>query len=136
MGGRWNRPGQAALYLSVDHGTAIAEFHQSLVRPGTLIGYDIKSAAVADLTAATVFDQLSIDAAIVTCEWRKVWKIDRVDPPTWYLVDRLCAAGADGALFPSQAQSGGVNLVLWRWSALGSDGAVVRPIDPDAELVA
>jgi RES domain-containing protein len=134
VGGRWNRPNQPALYLATDHSTAIAEFHQSLVRPGTLVGYDIRSSAILDLTAAETFNQLSIDSDIVSCEWRRIWKIDKMDPPTWPLVDQLCRNGAEGALFPSQQQSGGVNLVLWRWGRLPDNGAVVHPVDPDAEL--
>jgi RES domain-containing protein len=134
VGGRWNRLGQPALYLSVDHSTAVSEFHQSLVRPGTLVGYDIKASTIADLTSPTVFDALSVDSSIVACDWRSLWRIDGMEPPTWSLVDQLCLGGAQGALVPSQQQVGGVNLVLWRWSDTAGAGAVVRVIDPNAEL--
>jgi RES domain-containing protein len=49
-GGRWNPPGVAALYLGTDHATAIAEFYQSLARPGTLAPYRLDATAIADLT--------------------------------------------------------------------------------------
>ena len=135
-GGRWNRTGQAALYLSADHGTAVAEFHQSLVRPGTLVGYDVHADMIADLTSPAIFDRFSADPAIAGCEWRKIAMIDRVEPPTWALADQLADAGAQGVLFPSQQQAGGVNLVLWRWSSAPGDGAMVHTVDPTGDLAA
>lgn len=137
MGGRWNRVGQAALYLSCDHSTAIAEFHQNLVRPGTLVAYDIKSNAIANLTDPDFFwEYLDTSDAAETlyCEWRKIWRVENRVPPTWPLVDALRTAGAAGALVPSAQQRGGVNLVLWNWSDEAGRDAHVRFIDPDAEL--
>jgi RES domain-containing protein len=134
MGGRWNRPGMPALYLSFDHGTAIAEFHQSLVRPGTLTAYDVRAEQIADLTAADAPARFNFDRQVPWCEWRKLWLIDKQEPPTWDLADQLMAQGATGAIMPSVQIKGGRNLVLWRWGEEAGNGAQVRVIDPLAEL--
>ncbi len=134
MGGRWNRPGLPALYLSFDHSTAIAEFHQSLVRPGTLTAYDVKAKSIADLTAPDAPDQFVFDRHMPWCEWRSLWAIKGEEPPTWALADRLRAQGAAGAIVPSVQSKGGRNLILWDWSAGEGESAQVRVIDPLAEL--
>lgn len=128
LGGRWNRRGQAALYLSADNATAIAEFHQDLVRPGTLAPYDVRSPAIADLTRGDV------DDAIMFAEWRRIVAIEKAVPPGWKIADEALTGGAHGALVPSAQRPGGVNLVLWRWSADSGDGARVRLIDPASDL--
>lgn len=136
-GGRWNRGGQPALYLSRDHGTAIAEFHQMLVRPGTLVAYEIASGAIADLTDKSFFSAhfpALAEHEVVNCQWREIWKLENREPPTWALVDSLRSAGAVGALVPSVQQRGGVNLVLWEWSGKSGTDAHIRVIDPESEL--
>lgn len=127
-GGRWNPPGQPALYLSADYNTAIREMHQDLIRPGTLVAYDIAAPRIADLTGA--------DPAITHCLWRQIYRIDGGVPPTWPVVETLVAKGAHGALVPSIAHPDGINLVLWRWHAAGEDGegAALTPLDPEAVL--
>ncbi len=137
MGGRWNRSGEPALYVSRDHATAIAEFHQSLVRPGTLVAYDVASTGIVDLTDpgffAAYYPMLNAED-ILGCEWRKIWRIENREPPTWTLVDMLRTAGAVGALVPSVQQRGGVNLVFWEWSDQPNSGAQVNFVDPEFEL--
>lgn len=127
-GGRWNRPGQGALYLSADYNTAIREMHQDLVRPGTLVAYDLSAIRIADLTAA--------DQSVTHCLWRQTYKVDGGVPPTWPLVEELVGRGAEGALVPSVAHRGGTNLVLWRWhdAAGAGEGAALTVLDPEAVL--
>jgi RES domain-containing protein len=127
-GQRWNGPGVAALYLSPDHDTAIQEMHQNLVRPGTLVAFDVEATAIADLS--------DVDPAVTLCAWRTIHQINKAVPPSWTLADQLIAAGADGALVPSAQNKGGTNLVLWRWhDGRGpGDGAALSLIDPDAAL--
>lgn len=132
-GGRWNRMGCAALYLSRSHATAIAEFHQDVILPGTLVGYDIASTRIADLTDLDGARGLEVQQAI-TAEWLRIARLEGRDPPSWTIADQLIDAGCDGALVPSAQSVGGVNLVLWRWTADGSDGANVTAIDPHGEL--
>ena len=127
-GGRWNPPGTSALYLSADYNTAIQEMHQDLIRPGTLVAYDVQAEAVADLTGA--------DPAITSCLWRDIYMVERATPPSWALAEQLIADGAEGALVPSLQNRGGRNLVLWRWhDASGAgEGAALTLVDPEAAL--
>ncbi len=133
-GGRWNRRGQPALYLSTDHGTAVAEFHQDLIRPGTLTPYDVVSEAIVDLTDIAVRSAVAIADTDLSADWKTIVAVDRGTPPGWRHADALIGAGADGALFPSRQVAGATNLVLWRWSIDGSDGARVTAIDPHGDL--
>jgi RES domain-containing protein len=133
-GGRWNRVGVRALYLAADHPTAIGEFFQQLPRPGTLAGYDVFSKKIADLTRTDVRETFGIDEGALSSDWKSSVMIARKDPPGWPGSDALIEAGADGALVPSMQHRGGTNLVLWRWSADGSDGARVRVVDPHGDL--
>ena len=50
QGGRLNRPGVHALYLSADAQTALAEYQQvsSLLPPGTIVSYDVALQPVVD----------------------------------------------------------------------------------------
>lgn len=51
-GGRFNRPGQEALYLSREPQTALAEFQQDnpWLLPGTICSYFVTALRVADLS--------------------------------------------------------------------------------------
>lgn len=131
-GGRWNPKGQPALYLSSDHATAILEFHQAFVRPGTLATYDVRAAKIADLTDPLHLKREKIGPDVLLCDWQTIFAIKRGRPPSWDLAERLIAAGAQGALVPSAQHHGGINLVLWRWAE--NKGAEVRLIDPDGDL--
>ncbi len=135
-GQRFNRDGQHALYLGMDHAIAIAEFHQSLVRPGTLAAYDITSDRIVDLTDAVVRQTVGTDLTALGCDWRSIAVFDQRAPPTWTLADRLIADGAHGALVPSFQRTGAANLVLWRWhrKGTGGEGAAVTVIDPTGDL--
>ncbi len=127
-GGRWNPPGTRALYLSADYNTAIREMHQDLVRPGTLVAYDLDATAIADLRDA--------DPAILACEWRRIFKLEDGVPASWDLAGQCLAAGAQGALVPSIQHRGGTNLVLWRWhdARTSGEGAALTLLDPEAVL--
>ena len=132
-GGRWNAPGTPALYLSADYNTAIQEMHQDLIRPGTLVAFDLAAGRVADLT--------TWDPAVTACLWREIHMIRRETPPSWTLAQALIAAGAQGALVPSVQHRGGRNLVLWRWRKAGAgeedgagEGAALTLLDPEALL--
>ncbi|UVO51373.1 RES family NAD+ phosphorylase [Sphingomonas sp. SUN019] len=135
-GGRFNPPGVLALYLSRDYNTAIAEMHQDLIRPGTLVAYDVTADVIVDLTDPAICEKLKVTASDLACAWRTIHAIERGVPPTWPLVDRLVAADCAGALVPSFQRPDGVNLVLWRWhdAATAGDGAALTLLDPTGEL--
>ena len=127
-GGRWNPVGTRALYLSADYNSAIAELHQDIVRPGTLVAFDVRASAIADLTGT--------DPAITDCAWRTIYAVEGGTPPSWPVAQELIAGDAEGALVPSAQNRGGTNLVLWRWhDARGpGEGAALTLLDPEAVL--
>lgn len=130
-GGRWNRPGQAALYLSREVETAFAEYQQELgTRPGTFVAYDVGGARVHDLTDRHVAASLEMAEADLFAPWKQIAFVQHGEPPGWRLADRL-AGRADGLVVPSAQRRGGTNLVLWRWN---EKGVTVSVLDPREEL--
>jgi RES domain-containing protein len=130
-GGRWNERGQPALYLSIDHSTAIAEYQQDLPRPGSLTAYDVVATSILDLTDPKILLDLAIDAQILKVAWKRVRDVEGGRPVSWDFAAAARAAGHQGVLAPS-VQASGKNLVLWSWNEDG--GATVVPIDPLGDL--
>ncbi len=134
QGGRFNRPGQEALYLSLDEATAIVEYRQDnpWLRPGTICTFFVSGLKVADLKRgydSECWPPLWADFAL---DWREEWFGRQVEPLTWYMADDVVAAGLDGILFPSQAHPGGTNLVIYRSS--GRPSSQLRVYDPEGAL--
>ncbi|MDZ7282984.1 RES family NAD+ phosphorylase [Sphingomonas sanguinis] len=96
-GGRWNPPGQAALYLGTDHATAIAEFYQGLAKPGTLAPYRLEATAVADLTDGQDGPADDTVAQAMVAPWKHIAEIEGGIP------DRDGRGGRPG---PLRAESG------------------------------
>lgn len=113
-GGRANRIGVAALYLSLETETAIAEYQQvsPLLRPGTMVSYQIRANPVLDFRAGYVPEGWPPLWEEFFCDWRELWFNQHIEPPSWALGDEAIAAGARGILFPSQVCPGGTNLAL------------------------
>jgi len=128
-GSRFNRIGQTALYMSSDLETAQAEYQQDFPdRPGTFCRYDVSLDGVADLRDPVVCAKFNFAPAILACRWKYILLIEKQDPPTWSVVDRLCRAGVKGVLVPSQRHHG-YNLVVYEW-----DETTVKPHDPNNDL--
>ena len=134
QGGRFNRPGQEALYLSTDTATALAEYKQDIpwLPPGTICTFFISKLRVADFSTGfnkenwpTLWSDYSVD-------WRAEWFGKSIEPPTWYMADDVLTAGLDGLLFPSQAHPRGTNLVIYQ-SSLRS-AKQLRVYDPNGDL--
>ncbi len=134
QGGRFNRPGQEALYLSLDESTALDEYKQDnpWLPPGTICTFFVDALRVADISAG--FDPVHWTAlwADFVVDWRAEWFGHSVEPPTWYMADDVIAAGLDGIMFPSQARPGGINLVVYRSSVRPAQELDVY--DPDGRL--
>ncbi len=130
-GGRWNAAGQAALYVSADHGTAVAEYHQDLPRPGTLTLYDITANGLIDLTDAGARTALGLADDFLRQPWKRQRDVDRLSPPSWDFAVSAAAAGVAGLIVPS-AVSSGANLVLWHWN--DGEGVTVSAFDPAGDL--
>lgn len=134
-GGRFNRPGQPAVYLALDTTTAIEEYRQSqtVLPPGMIAQYRIELAGVVDLSAGYeaggLFDPLWEEWSI---PWKQYAFIDRIEPPTWLMGDLALAAGYAGLLFPSTRNPGGTNLVVYTAHLQRSDVFSVH--DPNGDL--
>lgn len=114
-GGRFNRPGQEALYLSADPHTAYAEYTQNVFdRPGLMCGYDVDAEPIADLTDLATLSALGVAPDELAGRW-----VGLADPPSQRVAGRLFADGYAGAIYRSAQHPAGVNLVLWRWSGEG-----------------
>jgi RES domain-containing protein len=133
-GGRFNRPGVEALYLSRAPQTALEEYRQgaSITPPATLVAYTVKLDPVVDLSKG--FDPLVWDAkwAGWDCQWRKIARIDHRTPPCWLLSDIAVTSGYKGILFPSLQHAGGTNLVVF--SANVQVGDIIEVHDPEGRL--
>ncbi|MBY4947676.1 RES family NAD+ phosphorylase [Cupriavidus respiraculi] len=135
-GGRFNRPGQEALYLSTSVGTAVAEYrqHAALLRPGTIVTFLVSSLRVVDFSAGFVAGRWIGLWAEYACNWRQMAFEHGIAPPCWTLSDMALEAGAAGILFPSTVDEGGTNLVLYDSSLLPP--AALRVHDPGHDLPA
>ena len=81
-GGRFNRPGVEALYLSAEPETALAEYKQgsSLPKPATLVAYEIELADVVDLSAGYDADHWSSSWADWSCDRRWIARVEHRTP--------------------------------------------------------
>ena len=135
-GGRFNRPGVEALYLSRAPQTALEEYKQgaSITPPATLAAYRITLDEVADLSAGFDPEIWEKEWEDWDCAWRQIARIDRKIPTSWKLADRVITAGLRGILFPSLQHAGGTNLVIF--AANLGEGDTVEVHDPDKRLPA
>lgn len=132
-GGRFNRPGVEALYLSGEPETALAEYRQgsSLPPPGTLVAYRIDTAEIVDFSEGTkgTFDDFWTGW---DCDWKAIARLEGEVPSSWKIGDELIRAGRRGLLFPSIRRPGGTNLVVFCANLTGDDR--IEAHDPDNAL--
>lgn len=128
-GGRANRPGVDALYLSLDLKTALAEYQQfdALLPPGLMVSYEVDVNAIVDFRGGytSAWDPIWKD---FYCDWRKMMFNQGISPPSWVIGDQALAAGAKGILFNSTL-TGGANLVIYTDALSGAD--TIQVYDPD-----
>jgi len=133
-GGRFNRPGVEALYLSKAPQTALEEYRQgaSITPPATLAAYKITLAEVVDLSEGYNSDHWDIAWRDWDCQWRKLARIDKKIPPSWKIADSIISSGMRGLLFPSLRHAGGINLVIFSANLTSVDAVEVH--DPNGQL--
>lgn len=133
-GGRFNRPGVEALYLSRSEQTAIAEYKQDdiLVPPGTLATYLVTAPKVVDFAGGYVVGDWPEIFAEAICTWKWISRVQKKVPPSWIIGDNLVRSGYHGLLYPSIRDPGGTNLVLFS-ANLDKDCSVVVH-DPNGRL--
>ena len=131
-GGRANRPGVNALYLSLEIETALAEYNHidALLPPALMVSYKISVDPIIDYRGgfSADWDPLWQD---FYCDWRKMHFNDTIEPPTWVIGDQALVAGGKGILFKSII-TGGTNLVLYNNTLAVSDSIIVH--DPNKAL--
>lgn len=132
-GGRLNRVGVDALYLSLEEQTALAEYKQlsALMPPGLIVSYTVSVTNIVDFRSGynSKWDSLWQE---LHCDWRKYWFNQRIEPPSWLLGDMALEQGAKGILFPSLAHASGTNLVLYTETLTENDSLEVY--DPKGDL--
>jgi RES domain-containing protein len=133
-GGRFNRPGVEALYLSVEPETALVEYRQgaTITPPATLVAYRVDVDQVVDFRAGYDAAIWPDEWAAAVCDWKYISRIERRDPPTWRIGDALMRDGIKGLLFPSYRHPGGTNLVLF-CANLRTDDRIIAH-DPEGKL--
>jgi RES domain-containing protein len=133
-GGRFNREGIEALYLSLDEVTALREYQQTspFLPPCTMCSYTATLRRLVDLRQlrhGAPWDDLWHD-------WREDWRHlkfeQHIEPPTWVLGDMTRTQGHTGIVFPSQTNEGGINVVVYVDRL--KDGNSVEVNDPDGRL--
>lgn len=136
-GGRFNPPGLAALYTSLDVGTVFKETTQGQSRkfdPLTVCSYDVDCDNVADLASEGGRSKHEIILSDLGCPWMLLAGEGKL-VPSWIVARRLMSEGFAGILVPSfapGATGSDVNLVLWTW-----DDALphkITPYDPYERL--
>lgn len=119
-GGRFNRKGEAALYLSLDVVTSVGECTQGFshrLQPLTMCEYDVDCEDVADLRDTAGRERHGVAWDDLDCGWL-TFQRERQEAPSWRVADRLRDEGCCGILVPSfvpGATEANQNLVLWRW---------------------
>lgn len=119
-GRRFNWPGLATLYLSLNFNTVFREVSGGFAHrltPYVLCSYDVDCEDIADLRTDTGRAALGVALSDLACAWANAL-IAGEEPESWGMVRRLIADGYAGALVPSFANGATAddqNLVLWRW---------------------
>lgn len=133
-GGRFNRPGLEALYLSQSAETAVEEYrqHARLLPPGILVTFLVSHLRVVDFSAGYDAGRWEPVWADYACNWRQLAFEQGIEPASWVLGDLALDAGASGVLFPATTGSGGTNLVLFNSSTVPSRN--LRVHDPKGDL--
>ena len=119
-GGRFNRKGVPALYLSLTPLTAIEEVQPPgrPMQPLVLCAYDIDVEPVFDATDKQECRDSGIEQLELSCPHWEMEMLSGLIPSSQLLADRLFSAGFAGMRFRSFATGAGpndLNLVLWNW---------------------
>ena len=136
-GGRFNPPGCAALYLSLDPTTAWMEAQQGFPfkpQPMTLVAYQVDCDNIVDLNDPQQLLALDSSAQQLACGWEYLASHNQ-HPPTWQLAQQLQQLDIAGILVRSFATGCDIhnqNLVLWNWSATPPNA--IRVIDDFGRL--
>ena len=135
-GGRFNRKGTPALYLSLSVITALREANQAgSLQPTTLVSYEADIEHVFDSRDERVLIAEGMDAAaLADPSWRNQMRTTG-EARTQAFAAKLAAAGYHGLLvrsFAPGATAQDINLVLWQWQC--SEPCRLTLIDDEGRL--
>ncbi|HDZ73810.1 MAG TPA: RES domain-containing protein [Aurantimonas coralicida] len=135
-GGRFNRPGQAALYTALTPGTAIREANQvGTLQPTTLVAYRADFGPVFDTCDKSILGADGMDDdRLAAKDWRLKMKAGGA-VVTHDFAERLIGEGYAGLLvrsFAPGASGEDLNLVLWQWNTGAGDG--IEVVDDEGRL--
>jgi RES domain-containing protein len=135
-GGRFNRRGIEALYLSTNVATAHAEYSQDelLTPPGTLVTYQVTLGKVVDVSAGYEASTWGEAWEDWDCDWRVLSLGAHIEPPSWVLGDLARELGASGILFPSLKLIGPGNANLAVYTKALGPRDVLTMYDPTGQL--
>lgn len=120
-GGRFNRPGLAALYTATSPIGALLEASPGgrPLQPVTLCQYAVDCADLFDATDPDARAAMGVELDAISCpDWRAVMLAGGV-PASQELADLLIAEKYVGMCAPSFARGAGPehrNVIFWRWS--------------------
>ena len=116
VGGRFNRQGIEALYLSLEKITALDEYQQlsPLMPPCTLCQYALAITGLVDLRQLADDGRWDADWQLWTADWREQLFNQHITPVTWMLGDMAMEHGYKGIIFPGVVSSRGTNLVVFK----------------------
>jgi len=129
-GGRFNRRGREALYLSLSPLTSVKEvMRDGRFQPTLILTLQATLDAVVDASASTLDA-----AALADPDWWWATRQGRLSP-SQAIAEELIAEGAAGLLVRSFAPLAGpkdMNLILWSWSpeslrVIDDEGRLPRP---------
>jgi RES domain-containing protein len=121
-GGRFNRIGTPALYLSLSLSGMFAEMSHGFAHrfpPLMVITYEVDVDDIVDLRIQSRRRRARVALKNLACAW-ELDHSNGVEPASWRIADRLIREGAAGILVPSFATHATQqmrNLVLWRWGS-------------------
>ena len=134
-GGRFNRPGVEARYLSQTAHTALLEYQgeSSLLLPATVVTFLVTAKNIVDFTGGFTPEHWPEIWAEAYCNWKGLAFLEGIEPPSWVIGDLVREAGHPGMLYRSARDPDGVCLVLYPDMAMLT-GFKATVHDPDGRL--
>jgi RES domain-containing protein len=100
--------------------------------PGTLAAYKARLGSVVDFREGFKVGAWAPRWQDWNCNWLDLAFRRKVDPPSWHLGDQVRNGPGKGLVFPSIADPGGFNLVVYLDRMEGTDSLEVH--DPEGAL--
>lgn len=139
-GGRFNRPGNSALYLALDADTALAEYWQTdPPAPLVLIPNELSASNLLDIRGGA---PASFGAHWTS--WTDDWKLAReqidngnttANCASWQCGDDAIVRKFGGIIYPSTKRANGANVVLFTDNIVAGT-MTLRVLDPSGEIAA